>query len=435
MDKIEKQVICGQTLSFNNNPALVGPEASYYFNEQGAIVISENGFIEWQGSENQLPIEYKNCTKINYRDYLILPGFVDAHLHYPQFRMLAAYGENLLDWLNRYTFIEEQYYENEQHAKNAASLFINELHQHGITSALVFSTIHPIALDSLMSESAKHNMAIISGKTMMNRNAPVNLCDSETSGYEESKELVLKWDGKGRNRYAITVRFAITSSESQLEAAGTLCNEYPRLLFQTHLSENLQEIETVRRDFPWSQDYTDVYDKYGLLSPRSIFAHGIHLSNRELSCLKESQSAIVHCPTSNNFLGSGLFKYHQTRKKLQQNKIGVGSDIGGGTSFSMLQTLADAYKVSQLVGSRMSAFEGFYLATLGNAKILNLENEIGTLEAGKFADLVVLDPQATPLLKARHSLSENLHDVLFALMILGDDRAVKHTYIAGKKKK
>ena len=435
MEKPEKQVVCGQTLFFKNDPALVGPEESYDFNEQAAIVISEDGFIEWLGAESLLPIEFRELTKINYRDYLILPGFVDAHLHYPQYRMLAAYGENLLDWLNRYTFFEEQYYENEQHAKNAASLFINEIHQHGITCALVFSTIHPIALDALMHESTKHNMAIISGKTMMNRNAPDKLCDTDISSYQESKNLILKWDCKGRNRYAITVRFAITSSESQLDAAGTLCKEHSDLLFQTHLSENHQEIETVSQDFPWSQDYTDVYDKYGLLSPRSIFAHGIHLSNRELTRLNESHSAIIHCPTSNNFLGSGLFKYHQTRKKLQPNKIGVGSDIGGGTSFSMLQTLADAYKVSQLVGSRMSAFDGFYLATLGNAKILKLENEIGTLETGKYADLVVLDPQATPLLKARHSLSENLHDVLFALMILGDDRAVKQTYIAGKKKK
>ncbi|MCG8407893.1 MAG: amidohydrolase family protein, partial [Phycisphaerales bacterium] len=225
------------------------------------------------------------------------------------------------------------------------------------------------------------------------------------------------------------------STEAQLELAGALVREHPGLLMQTHMSENQGEVASVAADFPWSRDYTDVYDRFGLLGPKSLFAHGVHLSERELTRLNESGSAIVHCPTSNNFLGSGLFRYHHSRAKTRPVKVGIGCDIGGGTSYSMLQTLSDAYKVSQLAGDRISAFDGFYLATLGNARLLGIDGEIGSLDVGKYADLVVLDPEATPIMKARHALSGDLHDVLFALMIMGDDRAVTETYVAGSAMK
>ncbi len=426
-----EKVILGRTLTFRDDPSIVGAGASFDFFETGALAISAEGKIGWHGDASMLPEQYRGLPRIDYENRLILPGFIDAHLHYPQYRMLAAFGKDLLDWLNRYTFVEEQNYSDVRHANDAAKTFLNELLQHGITGALAFSTTHPLALNALFTEAKERNMALFSGKTMMDRNAPAGLCDTADSSYDDSKALIRKWHGEGRLHYAISPRFAVTSTEAQLELAGALVREHPGLLMQTHMSENQGEVASVAADFPWSRDYTDVYDRFGLLGPKSLFAHGIHLSERELTRLNESRSAIVHCPTSNNFLGSGLFRYHHSRAKTRPVKVGIGCDIGGGTSYSMLQTLSDAYKVSQLAGDRISAFDGFYLATLGNARLLGIDEEIGSLDVGKYADLVVLDPEATPIMKARHALSGDLHDVLFALMIMGDDRAVTETYVAG----
>jgi guanine deaminase len=275
-------------------------------------------------------------------------------------------------------------------------------------------------------------MALASGKTLMDCNAPEGLQDTPQSAYDETTALIGKWHGRGRLSYAISPRFAVTSSEAQLEATGALAKENPGLLIQTHLSENHGEIDFVASAFPWSKDYTDVYDHYGLLTQTSLFAHGIHLGEREFARLSEAGSAIIHCPTSNNFLGSGHFRLHHSCDAERPVKTGIGCDIGGGTSFSMLQTMRDAYTVSQHAGSRITAFEAFYLATLGNAKLLGFDREAGSLEPGKYADLVVLDPQATPNMAERHELSTNLHDMLFALMIMGDDRAISETWVAGK---
>ncbi|MEM7462329.1 MAG: guanine deaminase [Pseudomonadota bacterium] len=423
-------VLTGQTLSFTGDPGLRSD--SYVHHEKGAVVIGDDGKILWVGELGSLPQEYHEVERTDHGDSLILPGFVDAHLHFPQYRMIAAYGENLLDWLERYTFPEEMRYGDPKFAKRAAKLFIDELFNHGITSCLAFSTVHPEALDALFEEAQSRSMAMISGKSKMDCNAPSGLTDTPQSGYDQSRELINKWHGVDRLQYAITPRFAVTSSEPQLEMTGALKREYPDMVFQTHLSENKAEIEAVGTAFPWSQDYTDVYDRYGLLSERAFFAHGIHLSERELLRLSEAGASIVHCPTSNNFLGSGLFQYKQTRFGDQPVSVGIGCDIGGGTSFSMLATLRDAYVVSQLVGKRITAFEAFYLATLGNASLLHLDHEIGTLEAGKVADIVVLDPKATPIMAERHALSESLHDILFALMIMGDDRAVRQVWVNGK---
>ncbi len=423
-------VLTGQTLSFTADPGQ-RPDP-YIHHEKGAVVIGDDGKILWVGELVTLPQEYHELDRTDHGESLILPGFVDAHLHFPQYRMIAAYGENLLDWLERYTFPEEMRYGDPKFAKRAAKLFIDELFNHGITSCLAFSTIHPEALDALFEEAQSRSMAMISGKSKMDCNAPSGLTDTPQSGYDQSRELINKWHGVDRLQYAITPRFAVTSSEPQLEMTGALKREYPDMVFQTHLSENQAEIEAVATAFPWSQDYTDVYDRYGLLSERAFFAHGIHLSERELSRLSEAGASIVHCPTSNNFLGSGLFRYKQTRFGEQPVSVGIGCDIGGGTSFSMLATLRDAYVVSQLVGKRITAFEAFYLATLGNASLLHLDHEIGTLDAGKVADIVVLDPKATPIMAERHALSESLHDILFALMIMGDDRAVRQVWVNGK---
>ncbi|MCB1387173.1 MAG: guanine deaminase [Nitratireductor sp.] len=422
--------ITGQLLHYSDDPHSQGGAAIHHV-EAGAIVIGEDGRIAWSGEAARLPRQYHTLESVDYGDKLILPGFIDAHLHFPQYRMLAAYGKDLLDWLNRYTFIEEQRYGDPAIAAPAASAFLDELLRNGITSCLAFSTIHPSALDCLFEEAGRRNMAIASGKTLMDCNAPDGLLDSAQSAYDDSTALIGKWHGRKRLRYAISPRFAVTSSEAQLQAAGTLARENPGLLIQTHLSENKSEIEFVASRFAWSKDYTDVYDRYGLLTETALFAHGIHLSGRELARLSEAGSAVVHCPTSNNFLGSGLFRLRHTTTGSAPVRVGVGCDIGGGMSYSMFDTLRDAYTVSQLVGSRISAHEAFYRATLGNARLLGFDADAGTLEAGKYADLTVLDPAATPLMAERHALSNDLHDILFALMILGDDRAVTETYVAG----
>lgn len=428
-------IITGRTLSFIDDPAIVGEERCHRFHERGAVVVDADGTIDWSGDLADLPPEHGGLDRIDHGDCLVLAGFVDAHLHFPQYRMIAAYGKDLMDWLNRYTFIEEQRYGDPEIAARAARRFLDELARNGVTACLAFSTIHPQALDALFDEALARNMAVISGKTMMDCNAPRGLSDTPESGYCESKELIDRWHGTGRLQYAISPRFAVTSSEAQLEATGALKREHPGLVLQTHLSENRAEIEAVARTFPWSRDYTDVYDRYGLLSERAFFAHGIHLSERELTRLSEAGASIVHCPTSNNFLGSGLFRYHHAREANRPVSVAIGSDIGGGTDFSMLATMRDAYVVSQLAGSRLSAYEAFYLATLGNARLLHLDHEIGSLEPGRMADLVVLDPGATPIMAERNALSDSLHDILFALMIMGDDRAVAETYVAGRPAK
>ena len=425
-------LITGQTLSFVDDPGIVGEERSYRFHEKGAVVIGDDGMIAWSGDAADLAEDHRGLPATDYGDKLVMAGFIDAHLHFPQYRMIAAFGKDLLDWLNRYTFVEEQRYGDPEVATAAAGKFFDELLRNGITSCLAFSTIHPVALDALFEEAQARNMAVISGKTMMDCNAPKGLSDTAEIGYRESKALIDKWHGVDRLQYAITPRFAVTSSEAQLEATGALKREHPDLVLQTHLSENAAEIAAVANSFPWSKDYTDVYDRYGLLSERAFFAHGIHLSERELARMSETGAAVVHCPTSNNFLGSGLFRYHHTREADRPVSVGVGCDIGGGTDFSMLATLRDAYIVSQLAGHRITAFDAFYLATLGNARLLHLDHEIGSLDAGRSADLVVLDPKATPIMAERHALSKSLHDVLFALMIMGDDRAIAETWVAGK---
>lgn len=426
------QVLLGQTISFNADPAKIGSDAALNHEENGALVISDAGMILWHGSKSNLPPDYKDIPKTDFGDSIISAGFIDAHLHFPQYRMIAAYGRDLMEWLNKYTFIEEQRYSEKSFAENAAEKFLSELATNGITSCLAFSTIHPEALDSIFAAAEQKEIALISGKTLMDENAPKSLCDTAQTGFDQSVELIEKWHSKGRLKYAISPRFAVTSSDAQLEATGALAKKYPALHIQTHLSENYTEIEIVAKKFPSAKDYTDVYDQYGLLGPNSVFAHGIHLSERELTRLSECGSSIVHCPTSNNFLGSGHLKLHDYSNRNSAVNIGIGCDIGGGTSFSMLQTMRDAYVVSQHVGSRISAFEAFYMGTLGNAKILNLDHEVGNLDDGKYADLVVLNPKATPIMAERHTLSNSIHDILFALMIMGDDRAIEQTYVKGK---
>lgn len=437
----DPKLLCGRLISFNQPPvddgSLQPGETSNFMLDiaRGAIAIEQDGTIGWCGDYTDIPKQYAALPVTDHGEKWILPGFIDAHLHYPQHRMLAAYGKDLLDWLNRYTFVEEQRYDDCSFCEAAAQQFLGELIRHGITACLAFSTLHPIASDTLFSQAKNLNMALITGRTMMDCNAPAPLCDTPQTAYDESKILIEKWHGVDRLGYAISPRFAVTSSEAQLELAGTLSQEYPDLIVQTHLSENPAEIAFVSEQFPWSKDYTDVYDKFSLLGQTSIFAHGIHLDDREIERLGEAGSAIIHCPTSNNFLGSGLFRFKEIASKPIAPAIGLGCDIGGGTSYSPFDTMRDAYCVSQLSGRRINPFEAFYAATLGNAKILGIDQQTGSLTKGKYADIVILDPQATPLLRNRMPLSTTLMDALFSIMILGDDRLVSETYIAGTGQK
>jgi guanine deaminase len=347
--------------------------------------------------------------------------------------MLAAPGKDLLDWLRRFTFPEESRYADEAYAARAAEVFLDRLFQHGTTSALAFCSVHRTCVDALFAAAERRRMALITGKTMMDRNAIPEVQDDPETGARESEELYRKWRGKARLRYAVTPRFAVTSTEAQLKLSGELLKSLPGALMQTHLSESPGEIAFVKQLFPNAKDYTDVYDSCGLLGPRSFFAHGIHLSERECTRLSETGSTVVHCPTSNTFLGSGLMSMSHMRKAPRPVHIGVATDVGGGTSYSMLATLGEVYKVQMLAGYKPTAFELFYMATRGNAERLGLAAELGALEPGKVADLVILDPGATPVLASRQELSQSLEDVLFALAILGDDRAVRATYVAGRK--
>ena len=400
--------------------------------EQGAVAISDSGHVSWVGSQVRLPEEWRAAPRNDFGKKLILPGFIDAHIHFPQYRMLAAPGKDLLDWLRRFTFPEEARYADADYATAAAKLFLKRLFTHGTTAALAFCSVHKSCADALFAAGHEANMALVTGKTMMDRNASPAVQDTPETGARETEKLYRTWHGKSRLRYAVTPRFAITSSEAQLKLSGELLAGLPGALMQTHISESSGEIALVKELFPAEKDYTDVYDRFGLLGPRSIFAHGIHLSEREARRFAESGSSVIHCPTSNTFLGSGLMSMTFLRETARPVSLGLATDVGGGTSYSMLQTMGEAYKVQMLGGYKPKAAELFAMSTIGNASRLRIETETGSISTGKFADLVILDPEATPVLAARHALSQSLEDVLFALMILGDDRAVSATYVAGR---
>ena len=427
------RILRGRTLSFGDDPRVVGPDRAMQSHDDGAVVVGQRGRILWHGAFAALPQEHAGAPCERYDDAVILPGFIDAHVHFPQHRMLAAPAHDLLEWLDRFAFPEEARYASEDHAVTAAESFLDKLVSHGTTSALVFSTVHGQAADCLFRAAQRRGLCLMTGATMMDRNAPDAVTQEAEASARESAQLIASWHEVDRLRYALTVRFAITSSDAQLRLAGELLADHPGCLLHTHLSESAAEIELVQKLFPWSKDYTDVYARFGLVGETAVFAHGIHLSERECQALHDAGSTVVHCPTSNAFLGSGLFDIEHLYAAPRPVRVGIASDIGGGTSYSLLQTLAEAYKIARLKGCGFSAFDGFYLATLGNARGLGLDAEIGTLDAGRWADIVVLDPGATPVLAARQELSESLEDVLFALMMLGDDRAVQAVYVRGAK--
>jgi guanine deaminase len=412
------------------DPAKVGQTASYEYWEDGLLIVKDGLITACGDASTLLKTLPADAQLTEYTNALITPGFIDTHIHYPQTGMIASYGEQLLDWLNNYTFPEEHKFSDKQHALEVAELFTQELLKNGTTTALVFGTVHPESVDALFEVAQSQNMRLIAGKVMMDRNAPDTLTDTAATSYEHSKQLIERWHNKGRLHYAVTPRFAPTSTPEQLSYAGQLLKEYPDVFLHTHLSENKQEIEWVKSLFPEQQGYLDVYDHFELLGQRSVFAHGVHLCDSECQRLSETGSSIAFCPTSNLFLGSGLFNLAQMEE--HNVSVGLGTDIGAGTSFSMLQTLNEAYKVMQLQNQKLNPFKSLYLATLAGAQALKLEDKIGTLHAGTEADFVVLDYASTPLLKYRLAQAKNIEEKLFALMMLGDDRSIKNTYVMGK---
>lgn len=425
-----KQAHRGSILHFLGDPDSADKQCYEYFSD--GLMIIENGHIHSlcdaaQGIKNLEP----DVPVIEHLDSLIMPGFVDCHIHFPQTEVIAAYGEQLLQWLNKYTFPAEGKFKDKTYAKTMAEQFLNELLRAGTTTALVFGTVHKQSVDAFFEACEQRNLRMIAGKVMMDRNAPDYLTDDPESSYADSKDLIEKWHNRARLNYAITPRFAPTSSKEQLQKAGQLLSEYPDVYMQTHLSENLDEIAWVKELFPESDSYLDAYDRAGLLGRRSVFAHCIHLDDKEWHRMSKSQSGIAFCPTSNLFLGSGLFNLNRAVK--EKINVGLATDVGGGTSFSMLQTMNEAYKVLQMRGDTLSILKMFYLATLGGAETLDLSDKIGNFEKGKEADFIVLDKTCTPLIKMRLEKCTDLLEQLFVLGILGDDRAVKQTWSAGQK--
>ena len=415
-----------------------GSEIEPIYIEDGLMVVDvDSGNIVEVGSFNELFPKWPNAnSSTHFKDSLMMPGFIDTHVHYPQYKVIASYGTSLLDWLNKYTFIEEQKFSDEAYAEKVANLFLDELIKNGTTTAMTFCTSHKESVDIFFTAAQKRNLRMVAGKVMMDRNAPEGLCDNSDDSYADSKELIEKWHNKGRMTYAVTPRFALTSSSEQLKQAAKLLDEYSEdngskgVLMQTHLNENIDEIDWVKELFPDSKNYFDVYDKFNLSGTNSVFGHCIHNTDEEYQRLADSGSKVSLCPRSNLFLGSGLFEID----KLEAFGIGVAlaSDVGGGDSFSMFQVMNEAYKIGRLNDYNLDPVKAFYLTTLAAAKVLNMDDRIGNFDSNKEADFIVIDLKATELIKNKLETSNNISDILFNLMTLGDDRLIKEVYILGQ---
>jgi guanine deaminase len=401
-----------------------------YF-EDGVLLLEDGVVADVGAAEYLLPKLSEDTVVEDFRGKLIVPGFIDCHVHYSQLEIIASYGEQLLDWLNRYAFPEEARFSDINYAKAIASAFVNEALRNGTTSALVFATVHPHSVDAILEAAGAKNMRLIAGKVLMDRNCPADLSDTAESGYQDSKRLIERWHGQDRLGYAITPRFALTSSEAQLEAAGKLADEFPDTWVHTHLAENLDEVGAIAKQFPWSRSYLDVYDHFGLLRERSVFAHCLHLDNEDRELMAAKGGAVAFCPTSNLFLGSGLFDLRAMQTA--NIRVGLATDVGGGTSLSLLKTMSEAYKVLHLNGQTLPATRALYLATLGAAESLYLDDKIGNFVPGKEADFNVLDPDGSSISARRIKTAATYEEKLFATIMLGDERNIAATFLQGQR--
>ncbi|MDC8757121.1 guanine deaminase [Janthinobacterium fluminis] len=416
-------------LHFHADPAF--SEQAHAWHEDGLLIIAD-GKVQAAGDYAQLHASLPPGSVVeDHRGKLILPGFIDTHVHFPQTDMIASPAPGLLPWLETYTFPTERQFADPAHARDVADFFLDELLRCGTTTAMVYCTVHPASVDAFFAASEARQLRMVAGKVMMDRNCPEFLRDTAEGGARDTEDLIQRWHKRGRALYAITPRFAPTSTPAQLALAGELARAYPDTYLQTHVAENEDECQWVKSLFPNARSYLDVYDHYGMLRPRAMYGHCIWLSERDRERMAETQSAAAVCPSSNLFLGSGLFDFE--RADAARVPLSLATDVGGGTSFSMLQTMNEAYKVARMKGSYLPAMRMFYLATLGAARGMQLEGTIGNFAAGAEADFIVLDPKATPLLARRTARCNSLEELLFALALLGDDRAVAVTFAAGRR--
>jgi guanine deaminase len=418
-------------LHFRSDPGAHDDTNSFEYFEDGLLVV-RGGTIESAGHARELLPNLPQGTEVlSHPNSLLMPGFIDTHIHYPQTDVIGSGGSHLLDWLQSYTFPAERRFADPGYAAEVSEFFLDELARNGTTTAMVFCTVHRASVEAFFTASARRQARMVAGKVLMDRNCPDYLCDTAASGERDSRELIEKWHDHDRLSYAITPRFAGSSSEEQLRSAARLAQEFPDSLIQTHVAESLEEIAWIRQLFPRARSYLDVYDSYGLLRDRAVYAHCIHLDTVDRTRLAVSGAAAAFCPSSNLYLGSGCFDIGAS--DAAGMRFSIATDIGAGTSFSMLRTMGDAYKVAQLSRQHLSPLRAFYLATLAGARCLGLEHRIGRFAPGMEADFIVLDLQATPLIARRTAQARSLSEKLLVLMTLGDDRLVSHTYILGRE--
>lgn len=426
---IEQTLILGQILGFRANPFHTGIDDATVYERRGGVLV-ENGKIAAVGSADALLRSHPAAGVTDMGDALITAGFVDAHAHYPQTAIIASWGKKLIDWLNTYTFPEEARFRDPDYAAQVAERYFDLTLSNGTTTACSYCSIHPESVNAYFSAAQARGVRAIGGKTCMDRNAPSDLLDTAQSAYDDSKTLLEKWHGTGRLTYAITPRFSPTSTPEQLEALGALWAEHPECLMQTHLSEQVDEIEWVRELFPRNRDYLDTYEAHGLLGPGGIYGHAIHLSLRERDRLLETGAGLAHCPTSNTFIGSGIFDMKGL--VAAGHRVGLATDTGGGSSFSMLRTMAAAYEIGQLNGSALHPAQLYWLATAGSARILRIDGSVGNLAPGFEADIIALDLASTPVIMQRAARAETIWEALFPTIMMGDDRAIAQVWIAGQ---
>ncbi|AQV93317.1 guanine deaminase [Cupriavidus necator] len=422
------RAIRGRVLHFLRDPQF--HEDAYQYWDDGVLIVT-NGRIAAAGDYTELAARIPADAEIvDHRGKLIVPGFIDTHVHYPQTDMIASPSPGLLHWLDTYTFPEERRFADPDYARGVAGFFTEELLRNGTTSAVVWSTVHKASAEALFAESEARNLRMVTGKVMMDRNCPEFLRDTAETGAQDSADLLSRWHNKGRLAYAITPRFAPTSTEAQLAACGELARAYPDAFIQTHVAENRDEVKWVAELFPDARSYLDVYDRYGLLRPGAMYGHAIYLDQDDRRRLADSGAAVAHCPTSNLFLGSGFYDFHQS----DANRLNVtlATDVGGGTSFSMFRTMNAAHKVARMGGYYLTALRMFYLATRAAAEALGWTERVGSFSVGCEADFIVLDPKATPLITRRSNRSETLEEELFAFAMLGDDRLIDSVYVMGE---
>ncbi|MDJ0825116.1 MAG: guanine deaminase [Rhodobacter sp.] len=424
-----KTLVLGQTLTFQADPFHAPVEAAARHDPAGAVLI-ENGRIAAVGPAQALRADHPEAAVTDMGQALLTAGFVDAHAHYPQTAIIASWGKRLIDWLNTYTFPEELRFADPAYAAEIAARYFDLTLANGTTTVCSYCTIHPASVDAFFAEAQSRGLRAVAGKTCMDRNAPEGLRDTAQSAYDDSKALLEAWHGRDRLSYAITPRFSPTSTPDQLAAMGALWAEFPDCPMQTHLSEQTDEIVWVSELFPDARDYLDTYEAHGLVGPGALFGHSIHLTDRERARLKEADAALVHCPTSNAFIGSGLFDMHGLG--LDGHRIGLATDTGGGSSFSMLRTMAAAYEIGQLNGAALHPAQLLWLATAGSARALRLDDRIGSLATGMEADIVALNLASTPAIAQRAARAEDIWQALFPTIMMGDDRAVAQVWVAGR---